>query len=164
MNIGNELLSRVISQALYPEDSLLAVSTGLAVSVLTGFEWFLPNAQLLNLQYSTFTYYKNEVASGCVKKQNSVSISAIKKIDDLSTYIPSIALNTLFIKTIKSYASAGGLFSMVTPVGIISHLALQTLDLSFEGTTPRFNFEFIQLNVSDTLQKSKLGIREALCL
>lgn len=159
-----DILNNLISNALYPQDSAKAISVGLAVTILGNFRYTLPELNLLNYEFSKYTYMQEEVINGYVKTQGSIKISAYRELDNgLNTYALNVVSNELIIKLFESYTNQGGLFSLITPVGIIANLILEKLDISFQNANPIFNFTFKKLNVSSG-SANKMSNRATLCI
>lgn len=158
------IVENLVSNVLYPQDSIKALSVGLVVSMLGNFRYSLPEINILNYEFSKYTYMQDEVINGYVKTQGSIKISAYRELDNgLNTYILNIVSNELIIKLFEKYTNEGGLFSLITPVGIISNLILEKLDISFSNPNPRFNFTFKKINVSPS-SANKKNTRASLCL
>lgn len=159
-----DILNNLVSNVLYPQDSAKAISVGLVVSLLANFRYSLPEINLLNYEFSKYTYIQEEIINGYIRSQGSIKISAYRELDNtLNTYTLNIVSNELIIKLFDSYTKEGGLFSMITPVGIISNLILEKLDISFQNANPIFNFTFKKINVSSA-SSNKKSARASLCL
>lgn len=153
------------SNILYPQDSAIALLSGLAVGAFANFKWLLPKSiDIVNIEYSNYTMYNKDVTNSLVIKQNAFSVSGVREIDEINRFTTNIVTNTLLLKLIRSYASSGGLFTCITPVGLVANLALKNLNITFNGTTPIFNFTFQQLNVNDVVGKQSMSTRDAICL
>lgn len=158
------IIDNLVSNVLYPQDSAKAISVGLVVSMLGNFRYSLPEINILNYEFSKYTYMQEEVINGYVKTQGSIKISAYRELDNgLNTYMLNIVSNELIIKLFEAYTNQGGLFSLITPVGIISNLILEKLDISFSNANPTFNFTFKKINVSSA-SANKMSNRATLCL
>lgn len=151
---------------LYPQDSTIALLSGLSIALFANFRWTLPKKiDILNIEYSNYTMYNKDITSSLVLKQNTFSVSGIRQLDKINTYTVNIVTNTLLLKLIRSYSSNGGLFTCITPIGLIANLAIKNLNVSFDnGTTPTFNFEFQQLNVNAVEESKSMSLRAAVCL
>lgn len=166
-NIGGDLLSSILKNAIYPQDSLKSAAVGLTSVVLGNFKWEIPQSiQILNNQLSSYTIYNEEFTNSIVKRQNAIQITCRREMDGvLNTYTTNMISSTLILKMFKDYTSNGGLFLMITPVGIIRNLAIQNLSITFEKANPIYNFSFIQLNVnSNNISKESTEDIWALCL
>lgn len=163
-------LQSVLTQPLYFQSSAEALMAGLAISVLGGFKWFLPDQlQLASFEYSNYTYYMEEVVNGMVEKQSTITVRAIRELSFINTYTLNAVTNNMLIKKFKEYTKSGGLFILITPIGIIDNLALEDLSVTFNSDNPNpiFVFKFRKL-IINTLNsagvETDMSARSTFCI
>lgn len=158
--------------AKYMDGALVAQSTkavalGLTAASLACFK-ILPirNLELINVEYSIFNLMQDEIINNYVLKNKRVDIEMVRNMDTTTnTFSLNVISNTMLIKLLEQYVKNGGLFSLVTPIGIISNLALERLSASMEKANPIFSFSFIQIsNNSGFTKNGKTSARNILCL
>lgn len=163
-------LQSVLTQPLYFQDNALALMSGLIISVLGGFKWFLPDQlQLANYEYSNYTYFMEEVVNGMVEKQSTITVRATRELSFINTYTLNAVTNNMLIKKFKEYTKSGGLFILITPIGIIDNLALEDLSVTFNASNPNpiFVFKFRKLIINSLNSagfETDLSPRAAFCI
>lgn len=147
--------------------SVKALALGLTAATLACLK-ILPirNLELINMEYSSFNMMQDEIINNYVMKNKRVDIEMIRVMDTTTnTFSLNVISNTMLIKLLEQYVKSGGMFSLVTPAGIISNLALERLNLTFEKANPIFSFSFIQINNNAGFSKGgKTSARNVLCL
>lgn len=167
-SVPKDFLQNIVQQPLYFVDSGKAAARGLFISVLAGFKWFLPKElSIINFDYSTYTYYGEEISNSIVEKQSSITLEAQRECSFINTYATNIITNNMMINALKEYSKDGGLFMLLTPIGIIKDLALENVYITFRQGNPQpiFNFKFRKLIISSTsIYKLDLQPRYKFCL
>lgn len=164
--VEDNIVNSLINNVLYPQDSVLALATGIAATALSGFKWKLPNKiDIIKCEYSQFTVYNKQISNSVLIKQNTISISGTRQLDEINRFTTNIITNTLLIKLLRNYIKQGGLFMLVTGVGVIENLSVQDFNVSYDNTPqPWFNFTFIQQNIDEYLKTSSKSIRNTICI
>lgn len=150
-SMSGNMVGSILTQPLWFQDSALAALRGLFATAFAGFKWEVPRElNLINFNYSNYTYYNEEISSGIVEAQSTITVTAIRELSFINTYTTNIVTNNFMVTTLKDYAKNGGLFLLITPTGFVKNLALENLSVSFNGTNPNpiFTFKFRKLIVS----------------
>lgn len=170
VSAGTDAINSIVTQPLYFQDSGLAALSGLFATAFAGFKWILPDQlQLANYEYSNYTYFMEEVVNGMVEKQSTITVRAARELSFINTYTLNIVTNNLLIKKFKEYTKSGGLFVLITPIGIINNLALEDLSVTFNSNNPNpiFVFKFRKLiinSVNSAGVESDLSPRASFCI
>lgn len=169
-SVGTNAINSIVTQPLYFQDSGLAALQGLFATAFAGFKWFLPDQlQLANYEYSNYTYFMEEVVNGMVEKQSTITVKATRELSFINTYTLNIVTNNILIKKFKEYTKSGGLFILITPIGIIDNLALEDLSVTFNTNNPNpiFVFKFRKLIINSLNSagfETDLSPRASFCL
>lgn len=167
-SVGTNAINSIVTQPLYFQDSGLAALQGLFATAFAGFKWQLPRElNLINFDYSTYTYYNEEISNCIVEKQNSITVTAMRELSLINTYTLNIVTNNVMVKSLKDYSKKGGLFVLITPSGIIKNLALENLSIQFLNNNPNpiFVFKFRKLVISQTgIYGTIMSDRSSFCL
>lgn len=144
--------------AIWLQNSLTAFKFNANVSIplpLVGFTYEVPSQlELLRYSYSQSPYLnKMQVSTSYIKETTTIVVRAKKVITNINTIPVNITTNMALVKALELYCDNGGLFTMLTPYGILTNMALVNLR-TFEPTTQNeayginFEFEFMKINVS----------------
>lgn len=165
-NITDNIVDSLTNNVLYPQDTLLSAALGLSLVTFSGFKWFMPSKiDIIKCEYSPYTVYNQQISNSTLIKQNTVSITGTRQFDELNTFTTNIISNTLLLKLLRSYIKEGGMFMLVTSVGIIQNLSVTELSVSNEnGPQAMFTFNFIQQNVDEYLKSNTKALRNTICL
>lgn len=165
---GENAFSSMVTQPLWFQSSAHAAAVGLFATAFAGFKWELPRElNLINFEYSTYTYYQERIANSIIENQNVITVTAIRELSFINTYTTNIVTNNLMINQFKKYAKNGGLFVLITPSGIINNLALENLSVQFyqKNPNPVFVFTFRKLVVSQVgTFGTKVDTRASFCI
>lgn len=170
-NSTENLLESVVQNPLYVQDPLKATLVGLTINIFSNMKFFLPNKlELLKLETTNYHIFQDEISNGIVKRQPSIEISAIRELNPIQTLALNTVTNTFIQRALKDYSTNGGLFTLITTVGLIDNLLLTDLSVTYDsnGTNPNpvFRFVFKRMSVSDNLTNNLVSksIRNSICI